>query len=359
MNVTRGQPLAYVSSPDFASRRRRLSQGADGLPATPSASPTATRRCSRTTRWRAADLEQAQSDVAVGRGRRRSRPCRPCARSASRNRRSRRSRRARRRRSRRSSARRSTAPSSRSSSPTASCSQAGTTPCFTVADLSTMWVMANVFANDLRRRGRRASRSTSSPTSRRRRSRAGSTTSLARRSGHEGRVGARRRAEQQSRAAPRHVRARADQVERTSISGILVPVVVGAARRSEPAVRLRRRRRQRLRAPADRPRLARRRPVRDHGGPRTPAIRSWPKARSSFSSRRASDATRLVPPREPLPTASVAGQARSDSAAGRSVGQAAAARRAPRARDHRRRHLLAPAPAGRRLSRRVAAAAWR
>ena len=27
---------------------------------------------------------------------------------------------------------------------------AGTTPCFTIADLSTMWVMANVFANDLR-----------------------------------------------------------------------------------------------------------------------------------------------------------------------------------------------------------------
>lgn len=27
--------------------------------------------------------------------------------------------------------------------------QAGTTPCFTVADLSTMWVMANVYANDL------------------------------------------------------------------------------------------------------------------------------------------------------------------------------------------------------------------
>jgi cobalt-zinc-cadmium efflux system membrane fusion protein len=27
---------------------------------------------------------------------------------------------------------------------------AGTTPCFTIADLSTMWIMANVFANDLR-----------------------------------------------------------------------------------------------------------------------------------------------------------------------------------------------------------------
>ena len=27
---------------------------------------------------------------------------------------------------------------------------AGTTPCFTIADLSTMWVLANVFANDLR-----------------------------------------------------------------------------------------------------------------------------------------------------------------------------------------------------------------
>jgi membrane fusion protein, heavy metal efflux system len=27
---------------------------------------------------------------------------------------------------------------------------AGTTPCFTIADLSTMWVMANVFANDLK-----------------------------------------------------------------------------------------------------------------------------------------------------------------------------------------------------------------
>ncbi|HKO17207.1 MAG TPA: efflux RND transporter periplasmic adaptor subunit [Gemmatimonadaceae bacterium] len=28
--------------------------------------------------------------------------------------------------------------------------QAGTTPCFTIADLSTMWVMANVFADDIR-----------------------------------------------------------------------------------------------------------------------------------------------------------------------------------------------------------------
>jgi cobalt-zinc-cadmium efflux system membrane fusion protein len=28
--------------------------------------------------------------------------------------------------------------------------QAGTTPCFTVADLSTMWIMTNVYANDLR-----------------------------------------------------------------------------------------------------------------------------------------------------------------------------------------------------------------
>ena len=117
--------------------------------------------------------------------------------------------------------------------------QAGTTPCFTIADLSTMWVLANVFANDLRdvvgrparrRDHRRLTRADAGPRRLHR---------VAGRSGHQGRAGSRRRAEQQPPASPRHVRARADQESSAEHRGILVPVVVGAARRAEPAVRVR------------------------------------------------------------------------------------------------------------------------
>ena len=49
----------------------------------------------------------------------------------------------------RRSARRSPGRWSRSSSRPGQLLQAGTTPCFTIADLSTVWVMANVFESDL------------------------------------------------------------------------------------------------------------------------------------------------------------------------------------------------------------------
>ena len=54
---TSRRPTSRPPSPTIERRRRRF--------ATPSASPTATRRCSRTTRSRARDLEQAQADVAA------------------------------------------------------------------------------------------------------------------------------------------------------------------------------------------------------------------------------------------------------------------------------------------------------
>ena len=84
--------------------------------------------------------------------------------------------------------------------------------------LSTMWVMANVFANDLPdvavgAAGRRHHRRDADADPGQRRLHR-----VARRSGHEGGAGARRRAEPESRAAARHVRARADQVGAASIA---------------------------------------------------------------------------------------------------------------------------------------------
>ena len=156
-------------------------------------------------------------------------------------------------------------------------------------------------------------------------------------------------------AAPRHVRARADQVgaraSRHPRSG-----VVGAARRSEPAVRVRRRRRTTDSRGDASPRLARRRSVRSRRPASPPAIRSSPTARSSFSSRRASERADIA--RHATPAAEQRRRRHggaADSATRRSGGRPAAPRRAPHARPHRRRHLLAQAPSGRRISRRLAA----
>ena len=105
------------------------------------------------------ELEQAQTDARVGRSRRRGRR----AEHARARRRGiadrRRAARASRRRSRRSSASPIDGTVVEKLIADGQLLQAGSTPCFTVADLSTMWVMANVFANDLpdvaRRRDRR------------------------------------------------------------------------------------------------------------------------------------------------------------------------------------------------------------
>ena len=161
--VQRGQPLAYVSSPDFAAavaayrkaaaRGARNAQRVADLDAQLFKNDAIARR----------DLEQAQTD-AVSAAADRDAAAAAAARAGRRRRQHRRLQAtapAPRRRAR--SARRSPARVVERLINPGQLLQAGTTPCFTIADLSQVWVMANVFEADLargagRRRGRRSRR---------------------------------------------------------------------------------------------------------------------------------------------------------------------------------------------------------
>ena len=175
--VTRGQPLAYVSSPDFATAVADYRKA-----------QTAFRNAKRIADRDSAALQERRAGPRRAWSRRRptsrppkptsTPPCRTCARSAS-----------TKRRSRPSATGSTTAIEAIIRAPIegtvvekliaegqllAGGKHAG----FTIADLSTVWVMANVFANDLAGRRASASPSTSSPTRAARRFPAASTTSL-------------------------------------------------------------------------------------------------------------------------------------------------------------------------------------
>ncbi len=151
MNVTKGQPLAYVTSPDFASA---VADYRKAQTAYRQAKRVADRDSAlfKNDALARADLEQAQSDVSAADA---------DVESAVQSMRSLgvedsqidaiRDGKNFRRRSKPSSARQSKARSSKSSSRMAqlSAGESERTATFTIADLSTMWVNANVYADDI------------------------------------------------------------------------------------------------------------------------------------------------------------------------------------------------------------------
>ena len=166
---------------------------------------------------------------------------------------------------------------------------AGRRPTFTVADLSTMWVHGQRLRRDLELVG--AGQSASIVTDARTRPVRAASTTWRRSSIPAPR---RRRAHRRRQSRPGCSSATCScackSIRRVARTGHPGSRGRAAARRRQPAVRVRRRRRRhRSRAGGMHVRLSRRRPVRGHGRASPPATRSWPTARSSSSSRRASD----------------------------------------------------------------------
>ena len=148
--VKAGAPLAAVASPDFAAAVSRLPQVPWPRRRTPVAIADLDAEALQERRHRAPGHGAGRDRRRGGRvGPRRRAPAAPRP-SGSTSRRSTTSARdGPSRQQRASSARPSTARWSRSSITPGQLLQAGATPCFTVADLSTVWVMANIFESDL------------------------------------------------------------------------------------------------------------------------------------------------------------------------------------------------------------------
>ena len=303
----RRRPTSAPRSPTIARRRRRR--------ATPSASPISTSSSSRTTRSRARDLEQAEADAVSAEA------DRDAALDA-----------AARARRRRDDARRHPARAGRSAAAKAlirspidgtvveklitpgQLLQAGTTPCFTVADLSTVWVMANVFESDLPLRRDRRPADITHRGAPRRRCPGGSTTSPPGRSGHAGRrpcASSREQPERRPQAG--HVRARRASIRAGTATGCSCRSPRSCATtRTCPFVYVANAGRHASRAGGST--SARRSAiVRDPRRVSRPAIRSSSRAGSSCSSRRASEPSRTCRPRR----RSARGRRRSSTASSR------------------------------------------